>query len=1180
VTGWRIAVDRGGTFTDVVASAPDGVVTVRKLISRDGVIGDAVEELVGPEGVLEELRVGTTVATNALLTRTGPRTGLVVTRGFGDVLEIGHQARPDLFALFVVRAAPLCECTVEVGGRLLPDGTVEQPVDDEETEQALRALRERGIEAVAVALMHGFLHPQHERRIGAIARRVGFAQVTLSSDAAPEIGLVARAETAVADAFVTPGLVAWTAALEARVGSGTALRFMKSSGGLADRGAFGGVQAPLSGPAGGVVACGAIAVELGLPRVLGLDMGGTSTDVCRWAGELERRSEITVAGVRIRTPCVDVHTVAAGGGSIVARADGRLRVGPASAGADPGPACYGRGGPAAVTDANAVLGRIQPDFFPALFGADGRSPLDLSAAALKLDPTDAAGALAVADATMAAAIAEISSARGHDPAEHALIAFGGAAGQHGCSVARALGIRHVLVHPRAGVLSAHGIAAAERLAMRTVPAMVALTSSVDGLRAGGRAALSAEIEACVRGARDEAIAELGGGEVIVRERLELRYVGSESSLHAADRADFERLHERLFGFARPAAAVEVVAIRVEVRAGAERASPRPTPPPRRPLPTAAAVRRVGYADADGALAWHDTPVIPRAAMTPGCTGPGPLLIPGPVTTVVVDPGWTVEVDAAGILHLRATDGPAPRRRGTERDPVRLELFWRRFMSIATRMGETLRRVAWSVNIKERLDFSCAVFDSDGHLVTNAPHIPVHLGAMGETVRGLAGRLGDELRAGRSWAVNDPFAGGSHLPDITVITPVFRPGATRPFAWVAGRGHHQDVGGITPGSMPPHSTSLADEGVCLVDLLLVTDGASGPAFRDEGVRAALASGPHPCRTPDVVLADLVAQVAANTLGVRLLNELAEAEGEGVVTAYMGHILDVGEEAVSGWIAEQPRGMRRFADGLDDGTPVEVSVEVTGGRLVVDFAGTGAPSATNLNAPPAVVRAALLYVLRCVVGRDIPLNEGCLRTVDLRLPSPSLLDPPPGSAVVGGNVETSQRIVDVLLGALGASAAAQGTMNNLTFGDGSFGYYETLGGGAGAGPGVAGASAVHTHMTNTRMTDPEVLERRCPVLVRETSVRRGSGGEGRWQGGDGLVRRLEARAPLEASLLSERRVRAPFGLAGGLEGARGEARRIRPDGSSEALPGRFTVHLDSGDEIEIRTPGGGGWGPPQV
>ena len=1162
--GWRIAVDRGGTFTDVIAEAPDGTVLVRKVLSRDGAIADAVEAIVGPGEPLDELRVGTTVATNALLTRTGPRTALLVTRGFGDVLEIGHQTRPDLFALAVHKPAPLCERTVEISGRLLADGTVESPIDEAEVRAVLADLRAEGIEAIAVALLHSPLHPGHERQVGALAQAGGFARVTLSSAVDPQIGLVARAETAVADAFVGPTLAAWTAALADRVGEGTRLRFMKSSGGLAEAGAFGGVDAPLSGPAGGVVACAAIARQLGLDAVLGLDMGGTSTDVCRWAGELERQGEITVGGVRMRVPSLDVRTVAAGGGSIVTEIDGRLRVGPASAGADPGPACYGRGGPGAVTDANVVLGRIQPDFFPSVFGATGGDPIDADAARARMDPATAAGALAVADATMAAAIVELSSARGHDPAGHALIAFGGAAGQHACSIAGLLGIRHAVLHPRAGVLSAHGIAAAARLATRIVPVLAPFPADTDAVR--GR----------VRAACADALAELADPAAVVTSRHRLRYAGSETALLAEDRAEFEQRHEALFGFRRPDAAVEVVSVQIEARAG----GPRPAPPQARPvaspLPPPAAVRRVGFHDSAGGLRWQEVPVFERGTLLPGHAGVGPALIPGASTTIAVDPGWAFSVDAGGAIHLRR-EGPAARvRRSTVRDPVRLELFWRRFMSIATRMGETLRRVAWSVNIKERLDFSCAVFDGAGHLVTNAPHIPVHLGAMGETVRTLAARLGDQVAPGRSWAVNDPLAGGSHLPDITVITPVFRPGGATPFAWVAGRGHHQDVGGITPGSMPPSSVRLAQEGVRLDDLLLIDRGR----LREDAAREALGAGPWPCRTPDIVLADLVAQTAANTLGARLLNELADAEGDEVVRAYMGHILDVGEETVRGWLTTLPAGTRRFADGLDDGTAIAVTLTPRDGRLVVDFVGSGPPSPGNLNAPSAVVRAALLYVLRCVVGRDIPLNEGCLRAVDLRIPEPSVLAPPPGAAVVGGNVETSQRVVDVLLGALGASAASQGTMNNLTLGDGSFGYYETLAGGAGATAGAPGAHAVHTHMTNTRMTDAEVLERRCPILVRATSVRRGSGGAGACPGGDGLIRHLEARVPLSVSLLSERRVRAPFGLRGGHPGALGGASRHRRDGSVEALGGRFTIDLEAGDGVEIQTPGGGGYGPPHL
>ena len=1170
--GWRVAIDRGGTFTDVVAAGPDGQVRVGKLPSADGVELRALRELLGDRwrDRLTDLRVGTTVATNALLTRRGSPTALLVTRGHRDLLHIRHQSRPRIFELFIGKAEPLCERTEEVDERILFDGSVEREPDLESLRPLLEELRRDGIRSIAVALLHGYLHPGHERMVGELAREVGFDRVTLSSDIAPEIGLVVRAETAVVDAFVTPVLRAWTRQLSAKLPEHISPTYMKSGGGLATAEAFSGLDSVLSGPAGGVVACADLARELGLTAVLGFDMGGTSTDVSRWAGALERRSTLEVAGARLRAPVLDIVTVAAGGGSILRQLDGRFRAGPDSSGASPGPACYGNGGPASLTDANVTLGRIQPDLFPTVFGPTGREPLDEAAATRALagfgqPERAAAGFVAVANETMAAAISELSTNRGHDPKQHALVAFGGAAPQHACAIAALLGIRHVVIHPLAGVLSAHGIGRADRLATRSLPVM-----------APWHEQLPQAMEARIREAVDDARRELldPAAEAILR--WDLRYDGADSTLPAKDGVDFERTHLRLFGFRREGVGVEAVQLRIEVRSRSGAQGGRREAALAVDWPPPLAIRDVGFPDGQGGLTSHPTEVYRRADLPVGADRPGPLLLADPVCTIVVDPGWTAVVDPGGVIHLRAGAQVSRLRGGPTRDPVRLELFWRRFMSIATRMGEALRRVAWSVNIKERLDYSCAVFDEAGRLVANAPHIPVHLGAMGETVRALMARLGDELRPGRSWAVNDPFEGGSHLPDITVITPAFRPGRRRPFAWVASRGHHADVGGTTPGSMPPFSRSIDEEGVCLRDLLLVEHGR----WRQDAVRAALASGPHPARAPATCDADLRAQVAAGTLGVRLLGELTDLEGLDAVQAYMAHTLDNGDEVVQRWLAAQPVGIRRFADSMDDGTPIVVSLEVApvGLRreLVVDFEGTGPASPGNLNAPPAVTRAATLYVVRCVVGREVPLNEGCLRAVRLRLPEGSLLRPPPGSAVVGGNVETSQRLVDVLLGALGIAAASQGTMNNLTFGDAATGYYETVCGGAGAGRGRRGADAVHTHMTNTRITDAEVLERRHPVLVRAFERRAGSGGSGAWPGGDGARRELEFRAAMQVSLLSQRRTRAPFGLGGGGPGLPGRATLLRDGAEEEELDGSFAIVVEPGDRLLLETPGGGGFG----
>jgi len=1168
--GRLVAVDRGGTFTDVLARAPDGSIVIRKVLSGPDAVARGLAAL--PPGPVRELRVGSTVATNALLTRLCASAALLVTEGFEDVLRIGHQARPRIFELFVTKTAPLVDRVVEVRERVHVDGTVATSLDEAAVRGALAALAAEGVESLAVAFVHGAMFPDHERRVGAWAREAGIGHVSLSSEICPEVGYVGRAGTAAADAFVGPVVTRWTGALPGDV------LLMRSGGGLASRDAFRGVDAVLSGPAGGGVAAEALARSLGLPRVLGFDMGGTSTDVCRWAGETVRRDHLVVAGTEIRVPCLDIHTVAAGGGSILAVRDGRLRVGPDSAGADPGPACYGRGGPATVTDLNVALGRVRPTSFPALFGEDGARPLDPGASRAALEAlgpdADPAGFLLVANEAMAAAIGELSTARGHDPRDHALLAFGGAAGQHACAVAALLGITRVVAHPHASVLSAFGISRARKNALRARPLGRPWTDDLP-------AALAPDVEALAAEARAEV-----GEPADVEVRWELRYAGSSRSLAARDGADFAARHLRRFGFVRPDRAVEVARVVVEARARAAAAGPAEVPPTDAVRPVNPALLGpappVGHPDGRGGVVVLPTPTVSWAALVEGDGLRGPALIEGAATTVVVDPGWTVVVGREGVLHLlhRPAAGLPERARDLRSDPVRLELFHNRFMSIATRMGENLRRTAWSPNIKERLDFSCAVFDARGRLVANAPHIPVHLGAMGETVRSLIHHFegdtsGNFPAPGDAWAINDPFRGGSHLPDITVISPVFLPSSAAPVAWVASRAHHADVGGVTPGSMPPFSTSLAEEGVRL-DFLCIARG--GEVLRG-AVAEAFGAGPHPARDVPGVTADLEAQIAAASLGVRLIEELFAREGD-VAGAFMGHIQANGAAVVRAWAAGLPPGARRFEDRMDDGTPVVVTLAVeareAGATLVVDFEGTGPASAGNLNAPPAVARAAVLYVLRCLLGRDIPLNEGCLDAVDVRIPADSLLDPPDGAAVVGGNVETSQRVVDVLFGALGVAAAAQGTMNNLTFGNRRFGYYETIGGGAGAGRGRPGAHGVHTHMTNTRITDVEVLETRCPVRLVRFALRAGSGGTGTWPGGDGVVRELEFLEPVRVSLLSERRDTRPFGLDGGGAGAPGVASLRAGSGGVEALGGRFTRSLEPGDRLEVRTPGGGGFG----
>jgi 5-oxoprolinase (ATP-hydrolysing) len=1188
---WHICVDRGGTFTDVVARGPGGRVHVRKVLALGTVEQAALElvEALDPGATIASIRVGTTVATNALLTGEGARTALVVTRGFGDLLRIGHQSRSDIFQLFPVRdrLPDLHSHVLEVDERILADGSVDTELDEAGLLGGLARLAEQGVESLAIALVHGYLYPAHEQRIEELARGLGFRS-SVSHRILAEAGLVGRAATTVVDAFLAPVVEDYVAAVAGVIPSGTQLLFLKSSGGLCSGLSLRAVDAVLSGPAGGVVACAALATDLGLPAVLGLDMGGTSTDVCRWAGELERRRELAVAGRTLRSPGLDVVTVAAGGGSLLSVRDGRFQVGPGSAGAAPGPACYGRGGPATITDANLVLGRIQPDLFPASFGVDGTSPIDEGAARLALEAACpggvvdevAAGFVAVANERMAAATAEISVARGHDPRHHALIAFGGAAGQHACAIAARLDIREVIVHPMAGVLSAQGISRAVLRELRCAPVMEPWAEDLAERWAG-------RIEALVQDARAELLSS-GADARRLQQRLRwsLRYQGSDTELLATDALQFEAHHRLLFGFARPAQPIEVLQLQLEIWEAEIRGPSVQAPPAAVLLSTddGFELRDVGFVDSEGCVERLATPLIRRTELQPGHSLVGPALISSETTTVVVDPGWRLLVGAGGELRLTA---PPEQDGRTERDarseageaihPVRLELAHRRFQSIVTRMGELLRRVAWSTNIKERLDFSCALFDGDGMLVSNAPHIPVHLGAMGETVRHLVDVLGDELAEGRSWAVNDPSRGGSHLPDITVITPLFL-GTSSPVAFVACRAHHADVGGITPGSMPPFSRSLEEEGVVLDGVLLVEDGQ----WQERRIMDLLCAGAYPARRPEVCIADLQAQVAANTLGCQLVEQLAGRGGLGPLQSDMRSIQANGAQAVQNWLATLPAAERSFAGQLDDGTAICVAIrpgfDAASGRyrLEIDFSGTG-PAVGNLGTPSAVTRAAVLYVVRSLLGREIPLNDGCMRDIDIILPAGSLLDPPAGAAVVGGNVETSQRIVDVLLAALGVSAAAQGTMNNLCFGDASFAYYETLCGGSGAGPTDRGDDAVHSHMTNTRITDAEVLERRYPVILREFSVRTGSGGAGRQRGGDGARRVLQFRGPVQVSLLAQRRSTAPFGLAGGEAGAMGRTTLVAAGGESEEeLGGSFSRDLAMGDVLVLETPGGGGYG----
>jgi len=1199
--GWQFWIDRGGTFTDIVARAPDGTLSTHKLLSenpgryRDAAVAGIRAVLgLGPEaaippGVVEAVKMGTTVATNALLERTGERTLLVVNRGFADTLRIGWQTRPRLFDLAITLPSMLYERVAEIPGRLMVDGSEREALDLDATRAVLQAAHDEGIGAVAIVLMHAWKNPAHEQRVAALAREIGFGQVSASHAVSPLIKWVGRGDTTVADAYLSPILRRYVAQVEEELGD-TPLYFMQSNGGLAEAHAFQGKDAILSGPASGIVGAARTAGLGGFARIIGFDMGGTSTDVALYDGAFERSFETLVAGVRIRAPMMAINTVAAGGGSILHFDGARYRVGPDSAGANPGPACYRRGGPLTVTDANVCVGKIQPAHFPAIFGPGGDLPLDAAivrecftalaariardtATALR-DPREVAeGFLRIAVANMANAIKQVSIARGHDPARFALQCFGGAAGQHACLVADELGMETVFIHPFAGVLSAYGMGLADQAAMREAAVERALAPAEMEAVAAVLDALAQEAAAALVGQGAEA------GRVSVTRIVHLRYEGTDTTLpvpfgdHEATLAAFTAAHRARFGFATPERPVIVEAASVEAVSPGE--AVREEHLPRRGDAPLAPIDRVEMFTAG--RAW-DTPVFDRSALLAGDAVTGPALIREATATTVVEPGWRAEVTAANHLVMRRTS-PLPSRAaigtggdGEGADPVMLELFNNLFMSIAEQTGLVLQNTAQSVNIKERLDFSCALFDADGNLIANAPHIPVHLGAMGESVRTVLAARRATLKPGDVVALNNPYNGGTHLPDITVITPVFDEAGAELLFFVGSRGHHADVGGITPGSMPPLSRTLEEEGVLIDDFLLVDGGT----FREAEFRALLTGATYPARNPDMNVADIRAQVAANEKGVQELRRMVGQFGLDTVRRYMRHVQDNAEESVR-------RVINRLGDGsfdyrMDDGSPLRVSVRVdrAARSAVIDFTGTGAQRGDNFNAPPAVTRAAVLYCFRCLVGSDIPLNDGCLKPITIIVPEGSFLSPKPPAAVVAGNVEVSQAATNALFGALGALACSQATMNNFTFGDGTFQYYETICGGTGAGPGFDGTSAVQTHMTNTRMTDPEILELRYPVLLEEFSIRRGSGGKGRWRGGDGAVRRIRFLAPMTAVILASRRNVPPFGLAGGQDGAPGKQRVERADGTVEELSGTARAELSPGDVFVIETPGGGGYG----
>lgn len=1197
---WQFWIDRGGTFTDIVGLRPDGGLVAYKLLSEnpeqyaDAAVA-GIRHLLGLQAgqpitpaQVSAVKMGTTVATNALLERKGEPTALFITRGFRDALRIAYQNRPRLFDLHIVLPELLYSDVVEVDERVGAHGDVVQPLDVEALRARMQAVHARGIRSVAIVFMHAYRHAEHEAAAARIARELGFAQVSVSHEVSPLMKLVPRGDTTVVDAYLSPILRRYVEQVEREM-PGVNLQFMQSSGGLTDAHRFQGKDAILSGPAGGIVGMVRASQRAGFDRIIGFDMGGTSTDVSHFSGshpnDFERVFETSVAGVRMRAPMMSIHTVAAGGGSILHFDGSRYRVGPDSAGANPGPASYRRGGPLAVTDCNVMLGKIQPAHFPSVFGPHADAPLDRDAVASRFQelagriaeatgdarsPEQVAeGFIEIAVGNMANAIKQISVQRGHDVTGYTLTTFGGAGGQHACLVADALGMQTVFVHPLAGVLSAYGMGLADRTAMRELTIEARLDDAAV-------ATLASSLDTLAQQARDELL-EQGeeAGRIEVLRRVHLRYEGTDSALvvpfgdAATMRAAFEAAYRQRYAFLMPDKALIAEAVSVEAVGVAQAPDERP----------AALAPRSGEASPASTVRmfsggqWHDTALYLRASLRPGDRLPGPAIIAEQNATTVVEPGWQAEVTQQDHLVLtRVVPRPQRRAIGTGADPVMLEVFNNLFMSIAEQMGLRLQNTAYSVNIKERLDFSCAIFDGEGNLIANAPHMPVHLGSMGESIKTVIARNAGQMKDGDVYVLNDPYNGGTHLPDVTVITPVFDAQGREVLFYVGSRGHHADIGGITPGSMPPDSTVVEEEGV-LIDNFLLVDGG---VLNDAGMRSLLAGARYPARNAEQNMADLRAQVAANAKGVEELRKMVAHFGLEVVRAYMGHVQDNAEEAVRRVITALKDG--QYCYPLDNGAQIQVSVKVDRERreAVVDFTGTSAQLANNFNAPRAVCMAAVLYVFRTLVDQDIPLNAGCLKPLHVIIPEGSMLNPRYPASVVSGNVETSSCITNALYGALGVVAASQGTMNNFTFGNDRYQYYETISGGSGAGNGFNGCDVVQTNMTNSRLTDPEVLEWRFPVRLESYEIRHGSGGRGRWHGGNGGVRRVRFLEPMTASILSNNRIHAPFGMAGGEPGALGRNRVERVDGREEVLPHVARTEMAAGDVFVVETPGGGGFG----
>ena len=1201
---WQFWIDRGGTFTDVVGRKPDGSLVTHKLLSEnpeqyDDAAVAGIRHLLNvaadqpvPVDRIEAVKMGTTVATNALLERKGEPTVLFITRGFRDALRIAYQNRPRLFDRHIVLPELLYRKVIEVDERIGAQADVVTPLEEEATRDALKLVHDEGYRSIAIVLMHGYRYHDHEARIAAMAEEIGFTQVSVSHRVSPLMKLVPRGDTTVVDAYLSPILARYVDRVAADL-PGVPLQFMQSSGGLTDARRFHGKDSILSGPAGGIVGMARTSELAGFDRVIGFDMGGTSTDVSHYAGEFEREFETQVAGVRMRAPMMSINTVAAGGGSILHFDGARLRVGPDSAGANPGPACYRRGGPLAITDCNVVLGKIQPDYFPRVFGPNANEALDADVVRLRFaemaesiaadggtrmtPEAIAEGFIDIAVGNMANAIKKISVARGHDVTAYTLSTFGGAGGQHACRVADALGMTRVFVHPLAGVLSAYGMGLADQTVSRerAIEATLAETEL---------ASLDAEVASLEQSAIEELIAQgVETARMRTVRRAHLRYSGTDSALivNYGDantmRAGFETQYRKRYSFLMPGRDLIVEAISVEAIGMSDTPEEHATIATPRAEPLAHSHRVKMFSGG----VWHDAALYVRESLRPADRIDGPAIIAEANATTVVEPGWRAEVTQLDHLVMtRFVVREARRAIGAEADPVMLEVFNNLFLAIAEQMGVALQNTAYSVNIKERLDFSCALFDADGNLIANAPHMPVHLGSMGESIKTVINENAATMKPGDVYVLNDPYHGGTHLPDITVITPVYIDTVSTkdaPLFYVGSRGHHADVGGITPGSMPPGSTHIDEEGVLLDNVKLVDGaGAMGSGrFLEDDLRARLLGARYPARNPDQNVADLRAQIAANQKGVEELGEMVEHFGVEIVTAYMTHVQDNAEESVRRVVTALKDGS--FESPLDNGAVIRVAITVDreSREATIDFTGTSPQQTNNFNAPSAVCMAAVLYVFRTLVDDDIPLNAGCLKPLHVIIPEGSMLNPRYPASVVSGNVETSSCITNALYGALSVMASAQGTMNNFTFGNERYQYYETISGGSGAGDGFDGVDVVQTHMTNSRLTDPEVLEFRFPVRLDSYEIRVGSGGRGRWHGGNGGVRKLRFLEAMTASILSNNRIVAPFGMAGGESGALGRNTVVRSDGSEETIPHVGSAEMQPGDVFVIETPGGGGY-----